>query len=978
MSKLVFLNGLVWFFLGLLAGPIQADQGLSPAKQALVQQLKPFWGSLSADSPRPLIVLHAACSGDLRRSQGMGEDFGRALETALEAWQGFLPSCGLFAEVHTKNRGVLTVAGLRQVLQAQPFRPYVYAMHFVAHERTVTPIDFVRHPVPAHLLGDPGGELAWRFSLQDASAKVPADETQVAIVEVASFLLRGGEVKPARYHRTRTKVLDEIDIQRAIESAGDWLVQEPWGPIGCFPYSYKPAQDRFDDEGYNLLRHLGVVWSLLQAHEATGRMDFLRRAEDGLRWIEQFGRIESTSVGPARFLVEPLSGKAKLGGTALWLLALVEHAELTASDEHAGTIRELVLHLLRSQDPSNGHFASFAMGPGLAPLSGPSEYYPPQALFALMRAKAWVDDLPICRRAVLGLHHLLGKQPRTLSVDEVHFVNQWTVYAVGQVQQHCGVHEFDWFWAREMDHLEATEVKKAKDPILAGAQQVGPVTFDPNPTRLEALSTMCASYRATGQREMVARCAPLVERALALQLSVQNGPENDWVWPHPQRAAGGFARTMKDETLRMDIVQHNLSALVLAMDFLSWKALAVEPQTFKAKAPDRALDDWLTRWSADQTWGVAKVSERATRPQIVRSAELTARYLKKHQRPSGDFEYLYNMFLHQPGIQEHAVRQAGALWALARLTAWRPNAADKEALARGLDFYLTHLRTGPVPGTLLLNKPGEPVLKIGTQALLVLALADTLDSKIPLDKSRRERLEHALAGLMNGLWWAQRRDGHFADQVHLLSVVPADVTSPYADGEALLALSRGAVVLKRKAWAKRLRSTALVMMDVYSRRAWAKDPDSEDTKGFYQWGSMAFDVLGQAGWMKRDEADRFILALAWWQLHIHRLLERKGNIAYAIEGLVLALPAARRKKLEPAVKSLEAALEIGVLRLLRLQVSGPRYKDNPFLANLGRVDLRAVGGVLKQQKGGLIRVDMVQHHALALLGYLRLAFLEEQ
>ncbi|MBW2704162.1 MAG: hypothetical protein JRF33_25360, partial [Deltaproteobacteria bacterium] len=247
-----------------------------------------------------------------------------------------------------------------------------------------------------------------------------------------------------------------------------------------------------------------------------------------------------------------------------------------------------------------------------------------------------------------------------------------------------------------------------------------------------------------------------------------------------------------------------------------------------------------------------------------------------------------------------------------------------------------------------------------------------------LDAPRRKILEQVLGGLLNGLWWTQKRDGHFADHVHLLSVVPSNVTSPYADGEALLALSRGAVVLKRKAWAERLRSTALRLMDAYSRRAWAENPDSDDTKGFYQWGSMAFDVLGQARWMKREEADRFILALAWWQLHVHRLLERKGNIAYAVEGLVLALPAARRQKLESAVKSLEAALEIGVLRLLRLQVSGPRYKDNPFLANLGRVDPRAVGGVIKQQRGGLIRVDMVQHHALALLGYLRLAFLEEQ
>jgi hypothetical protein len=351
--------------------------------------------------------------------------------------------------------------------------------------------------------------------------------------------------------------------------------------------------------------------------------------------------------------------------------------------------------------------------------------------------------------------------------------------------------------------------------------------------------------------------------------------------------------------------------------------------------------------------------------------ELGCAFLDNWQLPEGNFRYMYD-WLDKTWVQDdHQVRQAGSLWGVGTCYRYAPTESARAVLDKGLAFWFTNTIPGPVEGSLNLRYPGDPWMHSGTVALVALAIIEYLKADAPMDEAYRAELNTKLDGYLAFLSWMQLPNGHISDRFDHRSNKRRSQSSPYYDGESLLAMTKAARQLDRTALVPTIEKAARSMAETYTVKSWAKDRDSNQTKGFFQWGSMSFAEYYLAGWKDKELFGDVAQSLGWWMIHTHKTLTRQRNHAYAMEGLIANWRIANLRGDVPAQTDLLYTLDRSMHKLFQWQIGGPLASQNTWLKDQGKDDPMAVGGIMNARKPSKadvkkdvshqLRIDVTQH-----------------
>ncbi|MCU0683660.1 MAG: hypothetical protein MUF34_15700, partial [Polyangiaceae bacterium] len=365
-------------------------------------------------------------------------------------------------------------------------------------------------------------------------------------------------------------------------------------------------------------------------------------------------------------------------------------------------------------------------------------------------------------------------------------------------------------------------------------------------------------------------------------------------------------------------------------------------------------------------WIIREVcSEELRRPLLEESIRLGTEFLLAQQQPAGNFTYEYDWVKRETRPGDSQVRQAGAVWGLALLYQYRPDARIALALDRAFAFFTKHARKGPKG--LFPGYPGDAGGELGTLALLTLAHVDFLRAaKGPVPENllapHRERLD----GLVRALLSLRTPEGLFRSHFDPASGAASGEPNPYGDGESLLALAKLARYLGRDDLRPVLAGSAEAALAQHVRAARERDRDSDETKGFYQWGSMAFHELATGPWPEFARYGDAVIDLADWMLDVHHVLEKTRNTGYAFEGILHAFDLATRRGDGARAERYRCVAQQGLERLTGWQVGGPLPND--YVRKHGPPEDKARGGVQNERADPLLRIDVTQHqmHAVAL------------
>lgn len=367
-------------------------------------------------------------------------------------------------------------------------------------------------------------------------------------------------------------------------------------------------------------------------------------------------------------------------------------------------------------------------------------------------------------------------------------------------------------------------------------------------------------------------------------------------------------------------------------------------------------------------------ANRLTRQVLEESLTLGTQFLLNNQRPAGNFTYLYDWKAKMYAPGDNQIRQAGALWGLVLIHQARSDSTLETAIGRALDFFLGNSRTA-ADGARYVVYPKDPHGGTGTVALMALALTDYLrvsEKHLPADKLQTYR--EALDGYLKFLLGAQTVDGLWHASFQHADGAPYGAPSPYADGEALLALVKAA----RYGGRDDLRERALAAADAGYRlnivQALQKDPDSTVTKGYYQWSSMAYYELSTSGWEGTQEYGDHVMELADWMIDVHRTLTRLRNTGYAYEGIIHAYQVAIERGLGERAQKYSCVIDQGLEKLTSWQVGSPLA--GPYFEAAAAEDRLALGGVQNHEAEPGLRIDVTQHQMHAVVLALRYVYIE--
>lgn len=341
---------------------------------------------------------------------------------------------------------------------------------------------------------------------------------------------------------------------------------------------------------------------------------------------------------------------------------------------------------------------------------------------------------------------------------------------------------------------------------------------------------------------------------------------------------------------------------------------------------------------------------------------LAGDFLIRHQTERGDFTYEYDFVTDETTLEGSQVRQAGALWGVALLHRHAPSEATRAAMEKGLAFWedssVVDAKNRRIP-----RYPGAARGDVGTVALLALSGIDFLRAEFPLEE--RERWERFTLEVLAFLMHLRRDDGHWHQSYRLVDGAGYGDPSPYYDGESLLALAKAVRFQGLDSLQPFVMASAERMYAAHVVEARKAEPDSPITKGFYQWGSMAFREMHDAGWDGEDVWARRTIELANWMIDTHRTLERRKNTAYAQEGIVSAYALATAIGEDAAARKLRQVIERGLGKLMTWQVGSPRQND--YAEAKAGDDPLARGGVMNAKDEPVLRIDVTQHQLHAML-----------
>lgn len=404
------------------------------------------------------------------------------------------------------------------------------------------------------------------FSLPSSPFAYTAIRTWAA---VESSRADGNIPSAVPLYRTHALKYDEPDpdilLQRAVWAA-DHLISSV-SEEGRIRYEYVVATDK-DKKSYNILRHAGTTYSILQAYDRTKFEPYLKASEKAIEYYFSFcqwdDRMGPYGGGRSYWATSRDEGNyIKLGGVGLGLVMLSQYVESTGDRTRYVEQARGFGRYLASQLKEDGEFHYFsAVKPGDVVKDEYSAYYPGEAILGLVRLYQWDPDpkwLEIAERAAAWLIDVRDKGKDEKALENDH----WLMIALSYLHETTGKDtylEHSIKLARATESKNLKNEKKAEEYLDFHGSYYRPPRNTPAAVRGEGLTAVLDTCLKGKAECGFAR--DLLGRTVQHVLLSQYTPDLNW-WPRNRaKAFGGISGGIADASIRNDYVQHAMSAIL--------------------------------------------------------------------------------------------------------------------------------------------------------------------------------------------------------------------------------------------------------------------------------------------------------------------------------------------------------------------------------------------------------------------------------
>lgn len=386
---------------------------------------------------------------------------------------------------------------------------------------------------------------------------ISAGQADLYRFSTLSFFSDGGDLlRLYRGHRLFEGDLAPADLLGAAEAGGRYLARSV-NADGSFVYSYFAKTDEVPDD-YNLVRHAGTLYAMLELYGVTGDPALLEAAQRAIGYMND--RTLPCEAHGVDALCPVEGGEVKLGGNALAIVALAEYTRQTGDEQYLPLMRDLARWIVSVQ-AADGEFTIHQQvySTGEAQ-TFTSEYYPGEALLALLRLYALDPDEAWLDAAARGATWLITVRDGELTDAQLSH-DHWLLYALNELYRYRPDALYYDHAMRIAGAIVASQHLDPPYPDWAGGYYTPPRST-PAATRGEGLSAAYQLARDFGTPQQAQPILEAMQRGAAFTLRTQFYPETAMYLADPPRALGGFHTSLTDYEIRIDYVQHAISSLL--------------------------------------------------------------------------------------------------------------------------------------------------------------------------------------------------------------------------------------------------------------------------------------------------------------------------------------------------------------------------------------------------------------------------------
>ena len=315
----------------------------------------------------------------------------------------------------------------------------------------------------------------------------------------SGYFYENGNVLPLyRGHRTYGTFTPD-DLLSAAINGGDYLIDSVKDD-GRFVYSYLPKSDQ-ESEDYNILRHAGTIYAMADLYQETGDQRLLDAMKRAVGFLGTYIRRCPVSGGFENCIVE--EDEAKLGGTALAVLAFTQYMQSTGEVDLLEETRSLARWIVSTQNAS-GEFKTHKLEyPSGKPIDFNSQYYPGEAVYALARLYTLDKNTLWLSSAAQGAKWLAHDRIQGKTNEEI-IHDHWLLLGLNELQHLQPDPIFIESAQRIADAIIAAQNIHPEFPDWFGSFNVPPRST-PTATRSEGLLAAYRIMRDFGTREQADR-----------------------------------------------------------------------------------------------------------------------------------------------------------------------------------------------------------------------------------------------------------------------------------------------------------------------------------------------------------------------------------------------------------------------------------------------------------------------------------------
>jgi len=349
-----------------------------------------------------------------------------------------------------------------------------------------------------------------------------------------------------------TKKIKSENLKKVVDDSLSYLSNN-MKKDGMFIYEYNPQTSTISEK-YNMLRHIGTVYSMYSAlNLSKNSIKIFDKANLGFEFSNKFLKSETTNCSTYKFI--EYNGIIKLGGTALHLIALIEKNKIIPNENNYKLMMELGNFITWMQS-SDGKFQSKYSLINQYFYPHNSLYYPSQAILALIRLYKIDKKEEWLKSIINGVDYLINVRDKNLGYSE-NLNDHWLIIALNELLEV----EKNEIYIKHLRLLTHRIIKSNPVNDEKSVRNYKNFTIGQIATRAEGLA---ASVSLELQLNNISNCKQLIselENLLFFCFHFQYSKENNWdlnrLFP---QAIGGFRKSIDNPVIRIDNVQHAISA----------------------------------------------------------------------------------------------------------------------------------------------------------------------------------------------------------------------------------------------------------------------------------------------------------------------------------------------------------------------------------------------------------------------------------